>query len=291
MPFRLSSPPLSVNNAPLPADRYEVADLTTDIIGQGGMGLVYRGVDRETSEAIVIKALRPDVISHRAAALRRFQREGEALRQLNHPNIVKLLAMVEEANHYYLVMEYVPGGSLRDLLETASPARLLSTKRVIQIGLELSDALARAHHLNIIHRDLKPANVLLAADDTPRLTDFGAAHLAQAERLTGSGALVGTLDYLAPEVLNGEAVDVRGDIWSLGVLLFEMLTLQRPFAGATMTEVLTTILTRPVPDLAQLRPDTPPPLIELIGQMLNKDPRQRIRRMRQVGAELEAILD
>jgi len=166
----------------------------------------------------------------------------------------------------------------------------LPITRALQIALELADALARAHHLGVIHRDLKPANVLLAEDGTPRLTDFGHAHVAASPRLTRTGALVGSVGYLSPEACNGEPLDPRADIWSLGVLLFEMLTGELPFVGDSLIAAVTAILTQPVPELAQRCPDVPEALADLVRRMLQKERDRRVPSARQVGAELESIL-
>jgi serine/threonine-protein kinase len=162
-------------------------------LGRGGMGQVYRATDTQSGERVAIKALNPDVLARDPGMLERFKREGQALRQLNHPNIVRMIAAVEEDGKHFLVMEYVPGGSLQDTL--SSNGRIPSDK-VIQIALDLADALTRAHRLGIIHRDLKPANVLIAQDGSPRLTDFGIAYAADTPHLTQTGVLVGTVDYL-----------------------------------------------------------------------------------------------
>ncbi|MCI0397559.1 MAG: serine/threonine protein kinase, partial [Chloroflexi bacterium] len=149
-----------------------------ELLATGGHGEVYRGRDRLTGELVAIKRLRPAMITKDSDLVTRFWREGEVLRQLGHPNIVRLLAMFEQDGQRHIVMEYVPGGSLRHLLDKTPQ---LPVERGLDIALELADALSRAHHLNIIHRDLKPENVLLAADGTPRLTDFGTARLLRAD--------------------------------------------------------------------------------------------------------------
>jgi serine/threonine-protein kinase len=189
-------------------------------IGRGGMGDVYRATDTQTGEPVAVKALNPGVVARDPDILERFIREGQALRQLNHPNIVSMVAAIEEEGQHYLIMEYIGGGSLQDLLAAQGP---LPIARAVEIGLEVADALTRAHHLGIIHRDLKPANVLLAKDGTPRLTDFGIAHVPESPRLTQTGILMGTVDYLSPEACSGEALDTRADIWAFGVVLYEML--------------------------------------------------------------------
>lgn len=256
-------------------------------IGQGGMGDVFRGMDHETGDPVAIKLLKPDILDTAPHLVERFRREGELLRQLNHPNIVRMLDMVEENDLHYIIMEYVPGGDLRDLLVRQVP---LPLDRTLEIALDLADALTRAHRLNVIHRDIKPANVLLAADGTPRLTDFGIARISGATGLTDTGMLAGTLHYASPEVCSAQPVDARADIWGLGVILFEMLAACRPFDGDQPAAVISAILTQPPPDLEALRPDAPVGLVDLIYRMLEKERTARIPSVRQVGAELEAIL-
>ncbi len=265
------------------ANRFEIGEY----ISQGGMGTVYRGLDRQTSQAVAIKHLKPDVIADDPDLITRFEREGEILRSLNHPNIVKMLAMAHTDGQHYLIMEYVSGGSLAELLHTQPQ---LPIHRALEIALDLSDALTRTHRLNILHRDLKPANVLVAEDGTPRLTDFGVARQGKSE-LTGVDRLVGTAAYLSPEALNGETLDERADIWAFGIMLFEMLAGRRPFEGDTFVSQMKGILTDPIPDLETLRPDLPVALVDLVYRMLEKDRQQRISSVRLVGAELEAILN
>jgi serine/threonine protein kinase len=171
------------------ANRY----LLEEQIGQGGMGIVFRGHDSLTDQPVAIKVLKSDVIKSNPAILERFLREAEALRQLNHPNIITIHQMVEEDNQHYLVMEYIPGGSLRDLIESIPQIPL---EQVLNITLDLADALTRAHRLDIIHRDIKPENILIAEDGTPRLTDFGLARIGGRSRVTEARNVIGTFAYL-----------------------------------------------------------------------------------------------
>jgi ABC-type oligopeptide transport system substrate-binding subunit/DNA-binding SARP family transcriptional activator/predicted Ser/Thr protein kinase len=269
------------------AEHFSIDELEENLLGQGSMGEVYRGTDIRTGKPVAIKIIKPAIIASQPDMVKRFVREGEALRRLNHPNIVKMLAATEKGGRHYLIMEYVGGDSLCDLL--AAEGRL-PVERTVEIALDLCDALTRAHRLNIIHRDLKPANVLLAKDGTPRLTDFGIARMIDSPQLTETGVVMGTVDYLSPEACQGNRLDTRTDIWAFGVLLYEMLAGQRPFIGETLTATLTAILTQPVPDLIQQQPEVPDALANLIYRMLEKDPQQRIPSVRLVGAELEAIL-
>ena len=275
------------------ADIYAIIDgdtpegLEKNLLGRGGMGNVYRGINTQSGQPVAIKVLKPEVVATNPDLVERFIREGEALRQLNHPNIVKMLAVARQDGQHYLVMEYVEGGSLHDLIAGEGP---LPISRVLEISLDLADALTRAHRLNIIHRDLKPPNVLLAKDGTPRLTDFGLARQMDGPRTTETGTIIGTIEYVSTEGCEGQPLDERADIWAFGVILFEMLTGKRPFKGDTLPTTLTAILTQRLPDLSQYRNDIPPPLIDLIGRMLEKDPEKRPTSVRLVGAELEAIL-
>jgi tetratricopeptide (TPR) repeat protein/tRNA A-37 threonylcarbamoyl transferase component Bud32 len=257
------------------------------LIASGGMGEVYRGWDVETGQWVAIKRLRPELAAQNPHAVERLLREGEILRQLNHPNIVRVLATVETEAQPVIVMEYVSGGSLQTLLEQQSQ---LPLDRVLKLGLELADALARVHHLDIIHRDLKPANILLAEDGAPRLTDFGVAYLAtQATRLTREGDILGTTFYMSPEAWRSEELDARSDVWSFGAILYEMLAGQPPFAAKQIVAIMRAILNDPVPNLYRFRPDAPPALVALIEQMLVKERELRIDSMRQVAAGLEII--
>ncbi|HTP07416.1 MAG TPA: protein kinase [Anaerolineae bacterium] len=262
--------------------RYEIEKL----IGSGAVGRVYLGHDRQTGELVAIKELMSDWVARAPDSVERFRREGEALRKLNHPNIVKVLATLEEGDQHYLVMEYVGGGSLADVLKRQHQ---LPIEQVISIGLELSDALSRAHHLDIIHRDIKPANILLAEDGTPRLTDFGLAHIGSYPSLTAAGQVLGTFHYLSPEACANQPLDARADLWSFGVVLYEMLTGQLPFDGDSPIEIIHAIQNQPVPEAIWYRKDAPAPLADLIRWMLMRDRPVRLASARLVGAELEAL--
>jgi tetratricopeptide (TPR) repeat protein/predicted Ser/Thr protein kinase len=263
--------------------RFEIGEF----LGRGGMGVVYHGRDRQTGQRVAIKCLEPELVGLLPEVVERFEREGDILRRLDHPNIVKMLGVSHEGERRQIVMEYVAGGSLRELLRRQSR---LSVERALAIALELSDALSRAHHLGVIHRDIKPENILLSQDGTPRLSDFGLAKSSDRRRaLTPSGTIVGTLAYQCPEVLHRGKYDARSDVWAFGVVLFEMLGGRRPFVAAQPAPLLMAILRQSVPDLAALRPDAPRALIDLIERMLDKDPERRPASMRQIGAALEAL--
>jgi non-specific serine/threonine protein kinase len=270
------------------SNRYQLGEL----LNEGGMGLVYHGTDTYSGQPVAIKLLKPEMVAGQPDLVKRFSREAEVLRALNHPNIVEVMATVTGEDDQYIVMEYVGGGSLRELLDQE---KQLAISRVLEITLDLTDALTRAHRLYIIHRDLKPANVLLESDGTPRLSDFGLAKVGTSNiigpsGLTQAGTILGTIDYMSPEACRGEEADARADIWALGVMLFEMLTGTRPFSDPSTAGILSAILTQPVPDLEALRPETPTDLADLIYRMLEKDREERVPSVRLVGAELEVIL-
>ena len=255
-------------------------------IGRGAMGTVYRATDIRTGQEVALKLIAPELtLDHEM--LERFRREGESLRQLRHRSIVGYVDMFDFEDKHVIVMEFVGGGSLHLLLRQGP----LPVERVRQIGIDLCDALISAHRLNIIHRDLKPENVLMAPDGTPKLTDFGVARLlSEGTRLTGTGAQVGTPYYMSPEAWEGKALDAQADIWSLGVMLFEMLAGEVPFSGDTMAAVMTKVLmSQQPPDLKKMRPDVPPALAKIVQRMLARDRAKRYASMREVALDLERL--
>ncbi len=266
-----------------PSERYQILEP----FKSGGHAELFLGHDKLKEQAVIIKQIRADLIDSSEQIVTRFKREAEALRQLDHPNIVTVLDIFEKDGKQTIVMEYMPGGSLRDLLDTNEP---LDQMHVLNIAQELADALSRAHHLGIIHRDLKPDNVLLAADGTPRLADFGIARLERDDiRLTPTGSIMGSPAYMSPEALYGEDMDARTDIWSFGMILYELLVGRRPFTGDHLTAIMISILNDPVPHVADVLPNAPAGLAPLLQQMLVKERENRLASMRQVAAELEAI--
>jgi serine/threonine-protein kinase len=202
-------------------------------------------------------------------AWHRFQRESDALKHLEHPNIVRFLDSFREEDFEYIVMEYVYGGSLFERLNREGRLPLAPA---LEIVMRLASALAHAHSRNIIHRDIKPSNTMLTADYSPRLADFGVARLNYDTRVTLPQTVIGTTPYLSPESCMGETSDARGDIWALGVMLYEMLAGTLPFVGRTDDLIVRAILEQPVPDLRKVRPEVPDEVQGLIERMLHKSP-------------------
>ncbi len=266
------------------ANRYELQEF----LGEGGMGVVYRGEDLETGRRVAIKLLKPEVVVRFPEQAERFRREAEALVMLDHPNVVRVLNAFTENDQDCIVMEYMGGGSLRSLLKQEKRLDIVYT---LNVALDLCDALTRTHRLKIIHRDLKPDNVLLSEQGIPKLTDFGQAHISNADTLTQVGQVMGTINYMAPETLQRQPIDPRTDIWCFGIMLYEMLSGFRPFMADNPAQLMKAILHQPVPDLLKLRQDCPPRLATMIHKMLEKNPDQRFSSIREVGVEIEAILE
>jgi len=242
-------------------------------LGAGGFAVVYSVRDLNLKRTLAVKVLSPDVIASHSV-LERFRREAETVAQLSHPNIVPLHFIGQKDDLVYLVMQCVDGGSLADRLERE---RQLPVDDAIRIFQEVAGALAHAHKRGVVHRDIKPQNVLIDSETGRALvTDFGIARTAEGGSLTATGMVVGTPAYLSPEQVTGEASDHRSDIYSLGVMMYEMLAGQPPFTGPTPTAVLMKRLAGPPEPLGNLRPDVPPVVSELVDACLATDPNERI---------------
>lgn len=255
-----------------------------DLLGRGGMGAVYRAVDTTTGQAVAVKTLLPSSQAD-VSLRRRFAREAEIIQRLQHPNFVRLIAHGErEGEPSYVAMELVSGDALNRVLERDTR---LPPRRALHIIQHMLNGLAYAHDQGVIHRDLKPENVMLinqdADPDFAKVLDLGIAKLvgpedARKTRLTQQGELIGTPLYISPEMLRGEALDARADLYSLTVVLYEMLAARPPFESATSTALFAMHLAAPPPTLADIAPDLPatPALEQLLQQGLAKEPAQRI---------------
>jgi tRNA A-37 threonylcarbamoyl transferase component Bud32 len=254
--------------------------------GEGGMAKVFRATDITTREAVAIKRLLREFSSD-PLLIQRFIREAEMLRQLDHPNIVRFIDIFTEDNSQYLVMEYVRGGNLSQLMHREGRSLALST--AINITLGITDALHHAHSLDIVHRDIKPGNVLLTPNLTPRLADFGIARFISKAPLTEAGVLVGTISYMSPEACKGDTVMPSSDLWSLGVLVYEMLTGVLPFDGSNLPAVITAILSAPTPDIREIRKDVPESLAKIINRLLTRDFAGRFQSAEDLSAALRTV--
>jgi serine/threonine-protein kinase len=254
------------------------------------MGEVWKAHDAKLDRVVAIKMLTRGALAD-ATTRERFRREARVLSRLSHPGVATIFDFDAQDDHDFLVMEYVPGGSLEDRL-ASGPLPLETT---LQVGAAIADALEDAHRHGILHRDLKPGNVLLTADGQPKILDFGLAVLltagAAAGRMTQTGAIVGSLPYMAPEQLFGEADDTRTDVYALGAMLFEMVTGQRPFVKDRPEALMFAIINNAAPDVRSINLDAPVELDRLLGECLRKDPTQRPASAAMVGDSLRRIRD
>jgi len=241
-------------------------------LGRGGMGTVYKVNDYE--------------LAYTSVFMQRFEREIETLQRLRHPNIVQMYDVGESEDSRYYCMEYVDGGSLEDLLDSEGK---LPLTQAVDIAYQVAEALEYAHQQHVIHRDIKPANILLSGDGTVKVTDFGVAKVVEATQVTVTSGIVGTIEYLAPEVASGGNVSAATDIYSLGATLYEMVTGVRPFSGDTPSEILRKQLHSLPEQPKYLRPGIPDRLNDLIIEMLEKQPERRIPTAQALKRELERI--
>ena len=242
-------------------------------IGAGGMGEVWKAHDDKLDRDVAIKMLLRGMLEDETQR-ERFRREALALSRLSHPGIATIFDFDVQNGCDFLVMEYVAGGTLESRLANGP----LPLDTVLTLGAGIADALHNAHRHGFLHRDLKPGNVVLTADGYPKILDFGLAVLLSGGatgRMTIPGMIVGSLPYMAPEQLFGEADDARTDVYALGVLLFEMITAQRPFVKDRPESLMFAIINTAAPSVRSLRPDVPDTLDRLVGECLRKDPAQR----------------
>ncbi len=257
-------------------------------LGRGGMGHVYRAhEDAPAGEGRVaaVKVLAPE-LAQEEGFRQRFEREIEVLQKLNHPRIVRFYDAGVQDGHYYYVMEYLPGPALDAILEEGGR---LTWKEVLDVALQLCPALKVAHDHGVIHRDLKPQNLLRAADGSVKLTDFGIATMFAAQRLTITGGLVGTAEYLSPEQAAGKPVTARSDLYSLGVVLYTLLTGRCPFEGETALELMHKHRYGQFDPPRRVVPDVPHELDEIVCSLLEKDAARRPANALMLQRQLESF--
>jgi serine/threonine-protein kinase len=265
------------------ADRYELEEL----VGTGGMSTVFRAHDTQLDRRVAIKILH-ERYADDPEYLERFRREARAVAQLSHPNIVTVIDRGDDGGRQYIVFEHVEGENLKELVERTGR---LPVRRALELVLPVADGLAFAHAHGLVHRDVKPQNVLLSREGEVKVTDFGIARSLDVEHgVTQTGTVVGTSEYLAPEQASGRPVSAATDVYSLGVVLWELLAGDVPFTGDNFVAVALRHLNEPPPSLRERRPDVSPRLDAAVERALAKDPERRFPSMAALAKELRACL-
>jgi serine/threonine protein kinase len=269
--------------------RYRVIRLQ----GKGGMGEVYLAEDTQLIRRIALKLLPPES-TRDDTRVRRFIREARAASALNHPNIIAVYEIGEDAGLHYMAAEWVEGKTLREFLQGSPP----SFAQILSIARQTAAALAAAHAAGIVHRDIKPENLMLRPDGLVKVLDFGLAKLISGRKtsggggtagLTGPGMILGTLPYMSPERVRMLPADARSDIFSLGVLLYEMIAGRPPFTGEDTNDTINALLDSEPPPLAAFRFDTPADLQRIVSRMLCKNPAGRYQRCEELLADLQNL--
>ena len=248
-------------------------------LGEGGMGVVYKAQDTSLDRFVALKFLPPHVAAS-SDDKARFLQEAKAVASLAHPNICTIYSVEEEDGKAFIVMEYVDGKTLKDLDQN------IGLKQAVEIGIQVADGLAAAHEKGIIHRDIKPDNIMIRKDGRVQIMDFGLAKLRGVSRLTKEGTTVGTAGYMSPEQVQGLEIDHRTDIFSLGVVLYELFTGESPFKGVHETAIIYEIVNvDPVP-LSTVKPDVDPQLDAIVLESLEKEPSERYQAVAEIAKEL-----
>ncbi len=260
------------------AERYKLEDF----IGQGGMSLVYRAVDIRTGHSVAVKILKSEYNSDKEF-LERFQREAQAASLMSHHNLVNLLDVGVEGEYRYLVLEYVNGNTLKDIIRQKGR---INYQTSIQVTIRILSALQHAHDNGIIHRDIKPQNVLIHADGHVKVADFGIARMTGGATIGKGDTVVGSVHYSSPEQATGSTVEATSDLYSTGVVMYEMLTGRVPFVGDTPVAVAMQHIQDAPPPIADFAPETPPAVIAVVMKAMAKDPKQRFQSAREMADAL-----
>jgi hypothetical protein len=264
--------------------KYEIIDL----LGKGAMGIVYKALDPDIGREVAIKTIRFDLISdddEKDELMLRFIREARSAGKLVHPNIITIHDVGKEKDMTYIVMQCIEGPSLQNLITSK---KKLPAQNIIKLMIQLCDALNFAHESGIVHRDIKPANILLDNSGNPHICDFGVAHV-EMSTITQTGATIGTPSYMSPEQVMGKKIDKRSDLFSLGAILYELLTGRRPFEGESITTVIYKIVNEEALPLTQFRKELPPEFEQIIRKALAKDPDDRYGSCAEMAADLKKI--
>ena len=264
-------------------DRYQIIKT----LGEGGMANVYLAHDNILDRNVAVKVLRGD-LANDEKFVRRFQREALSASSLSHPNIVEMYDVGEDDGQYYIVMEYVDGKTLKQVLKQRGH---LSITEVVDIMLQLTDGLAHAHDAYIIHRDIKPQNIMILSNGMIKITDFGVATALNSTQLTQTNSVMGTVHYLPPEQANGKGSTVRSDIYSMGIMMYELLTGLVPYKGESAVEIALKHLREPLPSVRKVDPTIPQSIENVIIRATAKNPKNRYIDAREMHEDIKTALD
>ncbi len=255
-------------------------------IGSGGMSTVYRAFDQTLERPVAIKVMHREIASD-SDQLERFRREARAVAQLSHPHVVGVIDAGEEDGRPFIVFEHVEGETLKQRIRRLGP---LEIGEAVAYAIEIARALGAAHQRHIVHRDVKPQNVLVDAEGRAKVTDFGIARTLDEDGLTADGRVIGTTDYVAPEQALGQNVTGQSDLYSLGIVLYEMLTGEVPYAGENQVAVAMAHVREPMPDVQARRPEVSAALAAVVDKATAKEPADRYRDAAAFAAALEDVL-
>ena len=263
------------------AGRYEIIEE----LGKGGMGKVYRVEDTELKQEIALKLIRPEIATDKNT-IERFRNELKTARNIRHKNVCGMFDLGEEKGAYFITMEYIRGEDLKNLIRKMGQ---LSTGQAIAIANQVCDGLDEAHRLGVVHRDLKPQNVMIDTEGSARIMDFGIARSLEGKGITGAGVMIGTPEYMSPEQVEGKEVDPRSDIYSLGVILYEMATGRVPFEGDTPFTIGVKHKSEAPQNPKDLNAQIPDDLNAVILKCLEKEKDQRFQNVGELHSELGNI--
>ena len=277
----LETPKEELTTGSIFAGRYQIIE----VLGKGGMGKVYRALDKKLNEEVALKLVKPEIASDKKT-LERFSNELKIARKIAHKNVGRMYELMEEKGTHFITMEYVPGEDLKSFIKRAGP---LSAGKTTFIAKQVCEGLAEAHELGVVHRDLKPQNIMIDKEGNSRIMDFGIARSLKAKGITDAGVMIGTPEYMSPEQVDAKETDQRSDIYSLGVILYEMVSGRAPFEGDTPLSVAVKQKTETPEDPRKLNSQIPVDLSRVILRCLEKDKGKRYQSAGELSSELDRI--